>query len=56
MPLYRFSVLFTPEDMPEYPRAAEFGVRSYYDFYVPAVPAEYLVPQQEDGSAPRPLG
>ena len=53
MPMYRFSVLFAPEDMAEYPRAVEFGVRSYYDFYVPAVPPEYLVPRQEDGGVPR---
>jgi len=56
IPVYRFSVLFAPEDMPEYPRAVEFGVRSYYDFFVPAVPAEYLVPQAEDGNVPRPVG
>ena len=49
MPIYHFSVLFAPEDMPEYPRAVEFGMRSYYDFYVPAVPAEYLVPQETFG-------
>jgi len=56
LPVYRFSVLFAPEDMEEAPRAKELGLRSYYDFYVPAVPAEYLVPQEEDGSVPRPAG
>ena len=44
LPMYRFSVLFMPEDMEEPPRAMELGLRIYYDFYVPAVPAEYLVP------------
>jgi len=53
LPVYRFSVLFAPEDMEEPPRAMELGLRTYYDFYVPAVPAEYLVPQEEDGNMAR---
>jgi len=56
LPVYRFSVLFAPEDMEEPPRAVEFGLRTYYDFYVPAVPAGYLVPQEVDGNTPRPVG
>ena len=56
VPVYRFSILFAPEDIEEYPRAVELGLRSFYDFYVPAVPAEYLVPQETDDSVPRPAG
>jgi len=49
LPVYRFSVLFAPGDMEESPRAIELGLRSYYDFYVPAVPAQHLAPQETNG-------
>ena len=56
MPMYRFTVSFPP-DMQDWsyvsPDLAGLGLRSCYDFYVPAVPAEYLVPQEMDDSVPR---
>ena len=56
LPMYRFTVSFPP-DMQDWscvsPDLAGLGLRSCYDFYVPAVPAEYLVPQETDDSVPR---
>ncbi|MCL2300199.1 MAG: hypothetical protein FWC27_08665 [Firmicutes bacterium] len=59
LPVYRLTVSFPP-DMQDWnyiaPELAELGLRNYYDFYVPAVPAAYLVPQETDDNTPRPAG
>ena len=59
LPVYRFTLSFPP-DMQDWsyiaPELAKLGLRTYYDFYVPAVPAEYLMPQEVDDSVPRPVG
>jgi len=60
MPMYRLYVTFQPGDMQDWnnnnPHLERLGLRNYYVFYVPAVPSAYLVPQQKDGSMPRPVG
>ena len=51
MPVYRFYLTFPPEDMGDWnnsnPYLDELGLRNYYIFYVPAVLAEYLLPQHD---------
>jgi len=60
LPMYRLYLTFPPEDLDGWnnnnPHLEELGLRNYYVFYVPAVPPEYLVPQQEDSGMPRPAG
>jgi len=58
LPVYRFTLSFPP-DMTDWsyiaPELADIGLRTYYDFYVPAVPAEYLASQETDNDTPRPV-
>ena len=49
IPVYRLHLTFPPEDMQDWnnnnPYQNELGLRNFYVFYVPAVSAEYLMPQ-----------
>jgi len=54
LPMYRLYLTFAPNDMHDWgnniPWQEEMGLRNFYVFYVPAVPAEYLLPQEGEGS------